>query len=435
MPSGYKVRLADGSEIGPLDLAAVKEWRLKGLLEGSSPVLPPGAKRWSTLAQVIGSQSGPARATVSAPARSTVRTAPAPRRASTTAAQAVRSNISRPQVVRRRSSRWLVVTLLVVAVALAGAAAAYRLILVESPAQQRVREASTGERRYSDGSLGLRLDAPSGWWLLRKEQTLFPAPSDARLVAAHPRGSVFAFLTAESSPSGIASLDQYLDRAVENRRKSVGPVSEYGRVATTVSRLAARQSSSTWTADGVRYAERTVVWKDGWVYFALSSWLPEETGAAGAKAIDELVAAFQSEGQLDSRLRQAVQSVTTEVPILTAPAAEVLMSRSSASVLEPDQAFRRSLDALSHAIPTWKGPDLRDIGNLTSATYAALPARDRGRLASYINRVRGGKPTTPQEDKEMCQVMKGAVMRLTPASRTRLQALYEQAIRSATAGG
>lgn len=428
MPSGYKVRLADGSEIGPLDLAAVKEWRLKGLIEGSSPVLPPGAKRWSTVAQVIGGQSQ------SSSARTTVRTAPVARRTSVTAPAAARSAVRPRPAVARGSSRWLFLTLVGIAIALAGAAAAYRLLLAESPAQRRVREASTGERLYADDSLGLRLEAPSGWWLLRKEQTLFPVPSDARLLAAYPRADVFAFLTAESSPAGIASLDQYLDRVVEKRRKTVGAVSEFGRVGTTVSHLAARQSSATWAADGVRYAERTVVWKDGWVYFALSSWAPEATAAAGARPIDDLVAAFHSEGELDSRLRRAVQSATAEVPVLNAPAAEVLMSRSSASVLEPDQAFRRSLDALAHAIPTWKGPDLRDIGSLTSATYAALPAGDRARLASYIERVRGGKPTTPQEDKEMCQVMKRAVMRLPPAHRVRLQALYEQAIRSATAG-
>jgi hypothetical protein len=351
-----------------------------------------------------------------------------------TAGEAARSNIRPRPGVGRRSSRWLVLTVVGIVIALAGAAAAYRLLLVESPAQQRVREASTGERRYSDDSLGLRLEAPSGWWLLRKEQTLFPAPTEARLAAAHPRAGVYAFLTAESSPVGIGSLDQYLDRVVEKRRKVVGAVSEFGRVGTTVSNLPARQASSTWAADGIRYSERTVVWKDGWVYFALSSWAPEAAAAAGARPIDDLVAAFHSEGQLDSRLRKAVQSATTEVPVLNAPAAEVLMSRSSASVLEPDQAFRRSLDALAHAIPTWKGPDLRDIGSLTSATYAALPARDRARLASYIDRVRGGKPTTPQEDKEMCQVMKSAVMRLPPAHRVRLQTLYEQAIRSATAG-
>jgi hypothetical protein len=432
MPSGYKVRLADGSEIGPLDLAAVKDWRLKGLIESDSPVLPPGSKRWSTVSQVLGGAKS------SSSARSSsVRSAPTPRRSSTASSSAVSASRGGPRArpaTARSTSRWVALTVLAIAVALAGAAAAYRLLLFETPAQRRVREASTGERRVSDESLGLRLDVPSGWFLLKKDQSLFPAPPDARLVAAQPRAGVFAFLTAESGPTGIGSLDQYVDRVLGQRRKAVGAFSEYGRADTRVSNLSARQASSTWTADGVRYSERTVVWKDGWVYFALSCWAPESAAATGARPIDDLVAAFHSDGQLDGRLRQAVQAVTTDVPVLNASAAELLMSRSSASVLEPDQAFRRGLEALAHAIPAWKGADLRDIGTLTSATYAVLPGRDRGRLASYINAVRAGKATTPQEDKEMCQMMKGAVLRLTPARRVRLQALYEQAIR-VSAGG
>jgi hypothetical protein len=430
MPSGYKVRLADGSEIGPLDLAAVKDWRLKGLIEGSSPVLPPGAKRWSTVSQVLGGSSSSART-------SSVRSVPTPRRAaamSTTAAPAPRSAGRGRTATARSGNRWLILAAIGIVVALGGAAAAYRLLLFETPTQRRVREASTGERHFVDQSLGLRLDVPSGWWLLRKDQSLFQAPPDARLVAAQPRAGVFAFLTADSGPSGVASLDQYMDRVLAQRRKVVGAFSEYGRIDTRVSTLPARQASSTWTAEGVRYAERTVVWKDGWVYFALSAWAPESAGTAGARPVDTLVAAFHSEGDLDGRLRQAVKAVTSEVPVLNESAASVLMSRSSASVLEPDQAFRRSLEALSRSIRSWKGADLRDIGSLTSATYAGLPARDRARLASYIDRVRNGKPTTPQEDKEMCEVMKGAVLRLQPARRVRLQALYEQAV-LASAGG
>jgi hypothetical protein len=430
MPSGYKVRLADGSEIGPLDLAAVKDWRLKGLIEGNSPVLPPGAKRWSTVSQVLGGSGSSARS-------SSVRSVPTPRRAAathSTAAAAAHGGGRTRQAPARSANRWLSLTVIGIAVALAGAAAAYRLLLFETPAQRHVREASTGERQFADESLGLRLDVPSGWRLLRKEQTLFAAPPEARLVAAQPRAGVFAFLTAESSPSGVASLDQYVDRVLAQRRKIVGAFSEYGRTDTRVSSLPARQASSTWTAEGVRYAERTVVWKDGWVYFALSAWAPESTGTAGARPVDDLVAAFHSDGQLDGRLRRAVQVVTSEVPVLNESAASVLMSRSSASVLEPDQAFRRSLEALSRSIGSWKGADLRDIGSLTSATYSVLPARDRGRLASYIDRVRNGKVTTSQEDKDMCGVMKGAVLRLQPARRLRLQALYERAI-LASAGG
>ena len=51
--SGYKVRLADGSEIGSMDLQAVRNWYAQGLLDTTSPVLKPGAKNWTPLAEAI----------------------------------------------------------------------------------------------------------------------------------------------------------------------------------------------------------------------------------------------------------------------------------------------------------------------------------------------------------------------------------------------
>jgi hypothetical protein len=50
---GYKVRLADGSEIGPMDLQAVRNWYAQGLLETTSPVLKPDSKNWAPLSDVI----------------------------------------------------------------------------------------------------------------------------------------------------------------------------------------------------------------------------------------------------------------------------------------------------------------------------------------------------------------------------------------------
>jgi hypothetical protein len=63
MSGGYKIRINDGSEIGPMDLASVRSWYSQGLIGRDSPVLKPGAKRWSTLAQVaeLKDLAGPAR--------------------------------------------------------------------------------------------------------------------------------------------------------------------------------------------------------------------------------------------------------------------------------------------------------------------------------------------------------------------------------------
>ena len=69
-----------------------------------------------------------------------------------------------------------------------------------------------------------------------------------------------------------------------------------------------------------------------------------------------------------------MQKVTLEVPALTPAAAELLMARSQAKVLEPDQAFRRSFEAVANAWPGWKGPEAQEMARLIAACYATLTA-------------------------------------------------------------
>jgi hypothetical protein len=430
MPEGYKIRLGDGSEIGPMNLQAVRDWHRQGFLEPKSPVLRPGSTRWTTLDQVLEPQAfaksgrrNPARSSVTGAkiARAPVRSAP------------LVDDVRRASGVPATRLAWRPLLLVLLGAALLGGAGylGYAYFLAETPRERQVREASTGERAFSDDSLGIRLDMPRGWLIVRKDSGLVQAPADARLVFAQGRLGAVGFLTAESTPSGVASLEQYLDRFLESRKSAAPGFAASGRSDTTVGGLAARQASSAWSADGARFRERAVVWRDGWVYFALACWAPEEAGEKAARGTDALLAGFQMKGALDARVRDAVAVVTREVPFLSAPAAELLMARSEARVLEPDQAFRRGLEALTRALPDWKPQEVNEVGQLTSAIYAGLSPRDRGRLASYIGRVRGGQATTPQDDKEMGQLMKSAILRLRAPQRQRLQALYEKAVRAA----
>jgi hypothetical protein len=268
MPEEYKVRLGDGSEIGPLNLQAVRDWHRQGLIGPKSAVLRPGSKRWTTLDQVLEPQAfGKAGSKTATPPP--------------------------PPAQRRDRDEGLA----------SSAAMASKPLLLGAGALLLLIAAAGG-----------------GYWLLSQ---------GASPTTAHP--------------------------------------------------------------------------------------------AAVAPTPDPL----------DALVRQAVQTATTEVPVLTPVAAQLLMERSQARILEPDQLFRRSLEALTRAQPSWSPTEVRDVGQITNALYANLSGNDRARLASYIDRVRGRRATTPQEDKAMCGLMKSAVLHLPAAMRQRLQALYEKAVRAA----
>jgi hypothetical protein len=124
----------------------------------------------------------------------------------------------------------------------------------------------------------------------------------------------------------------------------------------------------------------------------------------------------------------AVRAATQEVPLLTPHAAELLMSRSAAQVLDPPEAFRRAYGLVGRGLHALSPPESKEMGRLHTAIYASLPAAQRDRLGDYIDRARNRYATTPEEDRQMSQLMKSAVLALPAERRARLQALFEKAM-------
>jgi hypothetical protein len=523
---GWKVRLGDGSEIGPMDLAALRTWLAQGLVDGDSPVMRPGSRKWVALATVdelkgalgaarprAASRSGRARKAAAEPesieadepasvdgwrvrvvgvlllvaaallgllAFRPDRAAPAfdgaPWRTMALGALALGLALLPGWDLARRGVR---IVLLLVAFALfplagiliaqgergaglfalasvwvfvsglaallartmgqAGIVVALLPVLAagygawrfgrapESDATKRVREWVAPDRRYTDETLGLTLDIPEGWVALKPGSPVVAAPAEARLTLAQPRQGGLGYLVSEPAPRGVATADQYLDRIVARRRAERPELKPGLRANALVGSLAGRRHDSTWLEGGVPQREVAVAGLDGWMGFALVAWMPE-TSASRPDGLEAVTRGLSARGLLAARLREAVDAAVSAVPHLSAPAAAQLMAQSEARVLEPDQAFRRSLAALARLLPSLTKDETRELTGLTTATYAGVPWADRTRLAGYVERVRRTETTRPEEDREMAALMKAAEERLTPARRLRLQAYYEKAI-------
>lgn len=532
----FKVRLGDGSEIGPLDADMVRTWFQQGLIGPDSPVLRPGTTRWTHLAQAVNLQEwgGPlipakppksARSAPSMAPQSVTRTHPSRPfdldhwrvvgsgillllGAAVPGFWALNPGLTLPQfdatpwkllflgtvamgllLIRgwefgRRLARgsffllsftpfiaagiflakgvrgaplvvlffaWVLLSgffallapslsrgqvALSLATVLAGWLGVVRFgYQPESGQQKAVREWASGESRFEDDTLGVSLDLPGSWRILKPGNPLVQAPEDAKITFAQGRLGAFGYLLVESSPHGIVSLDHYLDRAATRHAAALASVKaaqlrEVRRADAPVGALQGRQAESTWEADGVRYRDLTTVWKDGWTYFTLTSWGPEVNVSSG-RGLESLVDRFATTGLLASKLNQAVRRASRDVPHLTPAAAEMLMEQSAAQILEPPEAFRRSYDLATRGLPLLGKAEAKEMGELTARMYAQVPATYRTRLAAYFDRVRAHEMTTPQLDEEMNQLMRTAVMSLPEAKRARLQSLYEKAITAA----
>jgi hypothetical protein len=419
----YKVRLGDGSVIGPMGADDLRSWFEKRIIDGDSLVQGEGSAGWQRLADAVDVSRwrGPAprQTGVAATPQRQAPMAPIPQRTAS-------RSWSAPSLPWKKIGIALLVGAIVAAVLWVGPKMGF--LGGGSDDAKRIRAAATGERRFVDEVAGLTLELGSGWLILEKGQQVFPAPEDARVSLADPGSASVAYLVVESPPKGYASLDAYLSRFLDSRRSILPTLKEPVRDDATVGGIKARQLTGSWEAKGVRYRDVITVWKDGWTYFTLASRGPEGRGISVASATDRLLRGITLQGQQGRRLSEAVQKVTQEAPHLTPEAAEMVMGQSAAFVLEPPDAFRRAYQMLGQALPNFSAKDSQELGALHASIYAALGARDQGRLGRYIEGVRERQPTTPEDDREMSRLMKTAVLKLAPAKRARLQALFEQAI-------
>jgi hypothetical protein len=153
---------------------------------------------------------------------------------------------------------------------------------------------------------------------------------------------------------------------------------------------------------------------------------PATHGAAsGAPAASPAAAAAPT------GVEQAVRAAIQEVPLLSAPGAEALMAHSAAGVLDPPEVFRRAYGLVGRGLWALNKAESREFGDLHTLVYDSLPTAEKNRLGDYIDRARSRYATTPEEDRQMCQVMKTAVLALPADRRARMQVLFEK---SMTAG-
>ena len=359
MAQGLIVRLADGSEIGPLGRDDLRSWFEGGLISADSMVKRPDAARWTTLGQEIdvtlwrqlagtsraaNRPGAPPRADAgprSAPGpRPAARPAPAPRpaaeacpgRAFRSSCPAGRSGLRSPS--GRRRAGWSVGVL-------------HERDRGAEGAARRGRARAPLRRCGRGGSARPCLRAGSS---LRPGGDAIAAPPQARVVLAEPSAMTVGYLVSESPALPYASLDEYLGRVAQERQGSLAAYQEKARDDASVGPFPARRLTASWKSGDDAFSERIAAWKEAWTYFALVTWTPQARESRGARAADALARGFSSEGQVGQRVQQALQRVIADVPHLSPRAAETLMGRSAAGVLEPPEVFRRSWDLASRGL-------------------------------------------------------------------------------------
>jgi GYF domain 2 len=162
MSSAYKLRLPDGSEIGPLSLDEVKSWYAGGLVGPNDMVWKPGGARWVPLKQVLPIDDVRARATSGSPSAELRAAARAAIRPRTPAPAGRRGAASEVEAVEVQAWRTVLGGIWLLIVALGAT------VLVFMPAHWLPVLEETPWREIALGTAALGLALIRGWELARK---------------------------------------------------------------------------------------------------------------------------------------------------------------------------------------------------------------------------------------------------------------------------
>ena len=452
MTYAYTVRLADGKEYGPADLEALKAWMAEGRIGPDTLVWREGATDWRPLTEVL--ETGELLAEVALGATVTVAPRPSPAAPAVPAAAPlpaaapgvvrpatpVRSHPAGPTRTARRprpSPLRIVIPLAIVAALLAGGLLWWR---AGQPTRDReraeagIRAYALPDRSYADELLGLRLDLPEGWIVLRPDSPFFHAP-DAKLRLAHPRLRAFGRLhvQAQARGRGDRSLDATLARALEDWRLFSAGLQEQGRVDASVGGTPARQANVSWEADGQQIRGMAIVWHDGWNEFALLAWGPAASEAEVNTATSSLVSQLQMAGVAAARIRSAADAIAPAIPELSRASVEALVEGRLAAGEPTDDLPQTSLRVVSRGLRALTGQESQEMGQIYAQVYKPLKEKERARLAAWLGQVRARATSAPEEGQAMRQALSDGLLALPEDLRARLQALNEKAVTAALA--
>jgi hypothetical protein len=147
---------------------------------------------------------------------------------------------------------------------------------------------------------------------------------------------------------------------------------------------------------------------------------PGTSGAASRRA-----AAPPPDDRLAAPWSPSATQLARELPLLSPRAAELI---ASSGLDRPEAAFKQTYLLAANGVSRLTAPEAKELSDLTSAVFAPIPLPSRRRLDAYMERVRGLQATQPQEDREMTAIVRDAVLQLPEGQRARYQALYEKAL-------
>ncbi|HEY6328048.1 MAG TPA: hypothetical protein VI756_01835, partial [Blastocatellia bacterium] len=242
---------------------------------------------------------------------------------------------------------------------------------------------------YADDTLGVRVEMPAGWNLLRYDNPFVNMPS-ASMIAVHGETACFAVLLLERV-NGSYSLDQYLDLVAKNRREKEPSFVEEGRDNVQFGGRQGRMLRCSWTTPLNKLKGFSAVCTDDFYYYLLTGWSAEDDSAKAFVAFKSLQQEFRITKSREMRLDDDAKALAEQYPYVTLAGTKMMCQEALKRRLSYQGSAHLGQELMEKGRAALSQTDRDEFDSLMAAALMGLDEAGRSRAVVISNKATSGQ--------------------------------------------
>ena len=287
---------------------------------------------------------------------------------------------------------------------------------------EEIRRQYSPDRIYDAAEVGVKVDLPAGWNLLKPGSIKIPG---AIMVAYYEPTRCLAALWADGvAPS--TTLDDYLSGVVKAQAGSLTSLSEDGRESFRFGGREGKVVSLSWVQSGTRMRGVHIVCADDFHFYRFFGVANQSHWAQAFPAIKKLAAGFSITKSTDDRISELARRMADQCPFVTLKGAAVAMREAVKKHIAADASAGFGMELTEKGRTGVPPQELAEFDRLFRTAIWGLDIGDHALLEQFFEGTDFVKTHSHEQAVEVLKLLKEAIETLPPGDRARLQAIGDK---------
>ncbi len=304
----------------------------------------------------------------------------------------------------------------------------FATVIPEFHLRSTIRAYSVPAHTITDDKFGYKIDLPSGWVALLKENPIIRL-EDAKVIAVNRKSGAFAAFLVEPAVAALRSPDDYLNQVESDLRQRDAGFQELERTDIGLDGHLGRGAHVTWHESGQEIRGTLSVARQGWFFYSLRTWSGKDFENRAASSVEDLQRGIGISPEASQHFAsEFLRGMRKGNPFLSDDTGNRVMRLAIArnySLMDVGELMKQ---AVERGRASLNGTQQREVDDLYARAFAALPERDHRRVLGFYARLnQNSKPAAAEVQAVNLLVLNG-VRALPPERQLRFKQLFNDMV-------